>query len=65
MMKFHPRLQSTVIVTTVEGRVQILDIKKELSQSISFQVSLTPSSGVEVKGLLLIEVRIRSKPILI
>lgn len=37
MMRFHPRLQSTVIVATAEGRIQILDIK-EVGKSTSFQV---------------------------
>lgn len=39
MVKFHPRLQSTVVVATAEGRVQLLDLKAVGKGSV-FQVCL-------------------------
>ena len=37
MVRFHPRLQSTVVVASAEGRVQMLDLK-EVGKGSVFQV---------------------------
>ena len=40
LVKFHPRLTSTVVVASAEGRVQILDLKDVVAAGGVFQVSL-------------------------
>lgn len=45
-VRFHPRLQSTVIVASAEGRIQTLDLKDVSKSSSLFQVSLPLDSSL-------------------
>lgn len=45
-VRFHPRISSTVIVSSLEGRVQMLDLK-DVAKGTIFQVSHPWSSVVQ------------------
>ena len=45
LVKFHPRLSSTVVVSSAEGRVQMLDLR-EVGKGSVFQVRAPPLSSL-------------------